>query len=211
MFLSDRDLRWAIETGRLIVEPKPESYDSTSLDLHLDAIDQAKVWDLEKIAQHNQTHGLKEKEVRIGRYHYSKFSGDFLKALPVLEAPPAQDCRVYRRGHEVVVRPGGFLLWQTKEVIGTPDERADLICFIERKSTRARAGLLVHLTAPTIHSTWRGKVTLEMANLGPLTFVLEANDVVAQLTVATISSPPRKTTKAGLTYGQSTVTGQQQP
>ena len=47
MYLSDRDLRWAIECGDLIVDPKPERIDSSSIDLHLDSIDQAKVWDIE--------------------------------------------------------------------------------------------------------------------------------------------------------------------
>ena len=37
MYLSDRDLQHAIETGRLIVEPKPKTIDSTSIDLHLDS------------------------------------------------------------------------------------------------------------------------------------------------------------------------------
>ena len=70
----------------------------------------------------------------------------------------------------------GFVLWQTKEDVGTPEDKADLICFINGKSTRARTGLVVHMTAPTIHSTWHGHVTLEIVNLGPLNIVLEEND-----------------------------------
>jgi len=111
---------------------------------------------------------------------------------------------VYRRGPEIIVKPNGFLLWQTKERIGTPVRNPGLICFVDGKSTRARTGLLVHLTAPTIHAGWSGKIVLEIANLGPFHFVLSENDVIAQLTVATISSPP----ELGLKRGESVTAGQ---
>ena len=51
----------------------------------------------------------------------------------------------------------------------------------------------MHLTAPTIHAGWKGNVVLEIVNLGPFTFVLQEDDVIAQLTVATISSSPEQT------------------
>ena len=37
---------------------------------------------------------------------------------------------------------------------------------VEGKSSRARFGLLVHFTAPTIHAGWAGRITLEMMCLG---------------------------------------------
>jgi dCTP deaminase len=203
MYLSDRDIRWAIETRRLIISPLPAKIDPTSIDLHLDKIEEAKIWDLGAINKSNKTAGLKENEVRIGQFDYRLFSTQFLIPLP--EKP---DQLVFRRGHEVVIEPRGFLLWQTEEVVGTAEDRADLICFVEGKSTKARTGLLVHMTAPTIHSTWIGNITLEIANLGPFTFVLQAGDAIAQLTVATISSPPTENMKAGVTFRQGTVAAQ---
>ncbi len=207
MFLSDRDIRWAIEKGRLIIQPRPDKIDTTSIDLHLDELHEAKVWDLDAINESNQMSGFRKNEVRIGQFDYRSFSRKFLMRLP--ENPQLDPEKlVFRRGHEVVIKPRGFLLWQTREIVGTPEERADLICFVEGKSTKARTGLLVHMTAPIIHSTWVGNVTLEIANLGPFTFVLEAGDAIAQLTVATISSPPVETMKAGVTYRQSTVSAE---
>lgn len=98
------------------------------------------------------------------------------------------------------------MLWQTLEIVGTPEENAGLICFIDGKSTRARTGLIVHLTAPTIHAGWSGKITLEIANLGPFDLKMkEFEDVVAQLTVATITSPPVERMKTHVTYGQTDV------
>ena len=69
--------------------------------------------------------------------------------------------------------------------------------------------MVVHLTAPTIHAGWSGKVTLEIANHGEFHLVLEENDVIAQITVAAITSSPDLTLKEGpsQTAGQSHVTG----
>jgi deoxycytidine triphosphate deaminase len=119
--------------------------------------------------------------------------------------PTDENQLVFIRGTEVVVKPGGFLLWQTRVTIGTPQSRADLICFVEGTSTPARTGIVVHMTTPTIQSIWEGNATLEIANLGGLTFVLEEGDVIAQLTVATISSPPAESMKSGVTFQQKDV------
>lgn len=54
MYLSDRDLLQAIQIGALIVDPKPERLGPTSIDLHLDTIDQARVWDLDALTEHNE-------------------------------------------------------------------------------------------------------------------------------------------------------------
>ncbi len=206
MYLSDRDLRWAIETGRLIIDPKPDKIDTTSIDLHLDHVSQAKIWDVAAVTKNNSKMGLQPNELLVGKFDYREYAADFLKDL---SENKSED--VFRRGHQVIVKPRGFVLWQTKEEVGTADDRADLICFVDGKSTRARTGLLVHLTAPTIHPTWLGNVTLEIVNLGPFTFVLEEDDVIAQLTVATISSPPVEKMKVGVTYRQRNVAAQANP
>jgi len=57
MFLSDRDLLWAIQTGRLIINPRPEKIDATSIDLHLGKIDDAKIWDIVQFASDQQLCG----------------------------------------------------------------------------------------------------------------------------------------------------------
>jgi deoxycytidine triphosphate deaminase len=204
MFQSDRDLRWAIENGRLIVDPPPTKIDPTSIDLHLDSIDQAKIWNMDAVAAANKTLGLQKGELLLGTFDFRSYSDKHLQSLP--DGPGDGDSHlVFQRGNQVIVRPFGFLLWQTKEEVGTPEDRADLICFVEGKSTRARTGILVHMTAPTIHSTWVGHITLEIANLGPFTFVLQAGDVIAQLTVASISSSPVERMKTGVTFRQKNV------
>jgi len=207
MYLSDRDLAWAIECGKLVFKPLPEKVDSNSIDLHLDHVTEAKIWNIDKFRQREAASGRKRPELRIAQYSLADFGEDYLITPP--EFSDSSQELVQKRGPEIIVRHGGFLLWQTKEVVGTnPDKNADLICFVDGKSTRARAGILVHLTAPTIHTTWNGKITLEIANLGPFDIVLQENDVIAQLTVAKVTSPPSKdVTVSSVTYGQTKVSG----
>ena len=140
-------------------------------------------------------------ELRAGQIHYKNFSRKY--QIPV---PDDEGQLVFRRHNQIIIKPGGFLLWQTHEVVGTPEENADLICFIDGKSTRARTGLVIHLTAPTIHAGWSGKVTLEIVNLGHFHIKMqEFVDSVAQLTVARITSSPVERMKNSVTYGQTEV------
>ena len=212
MYLSDGDLQAAIESGRLIVEPQPspETIGSTSIDLHLDSVDQAKIWDIEKLAGDNLAMGHPELQMNIARMMYGKMSRKYLMPPPH-EKDSQNTYKVVRRDDCVVVRPGGFVLWQTKEIVGTPEDKPEFICFIDGKSTRARTGLVVHLTAPTIHAGWSGNITLEMTNCGPLHLVLHEDDAVAQITVAQITSPPKLDVgqHESATHGQSDVTGAQ--
>ena len=207
MYLSDRDLDYALHLGHLIVEPRPSKIDPTSIDLSLDHVDQAKVWDIARMSEDHQVFGTKEAILELGEFKYPVFAEKYLMSPSEKTKDP--EPRVVRDGNSVLVRPGGFLLWPTKEVVGTPRDGAQLICFVDGKSTRARTGVVVHMTAPTIHGGWSGKITLEIGNFGPFTFSLKADDVIAQLVVARLSSVPARThEEAGSsTQGQLGVAG----
>lgn len=226
MFLSNRDIKWAIDCGKLIVDPRPEQlncgFDETSIDLHLGPLDTARVWNIEELKREDRTRGRSNDdapEVALGRFDWESFAARHQNPIPELSDDQARERQqlVYRKGQDVVVRRFGFLLWATKEKVGTPKvdpvqldvlkRHPELICFVNGKSTRARTGLLVHFTAPTIHAGWVGNITLEIANLGPFTFVLREDDVIAQLTVATISSAP----DLGLRVSRSRTHGQTDP
>jgi dCTP deaminase len=217
VYLSNRDIQWAIRCQQLIVDPAPEAfgegYDETSIDLHLDHVKEAKIWDIGKYAEDRRGDGVQGPELHLGSFDYVPFSEQYLIEPPKEARSKAARHRqlICLRGRQVIVKPGGFLLWTTKERVGTPVTNPRLICFVNAKSTRARTGLVVHMTAPTIHAGWRGKITLEIANHGPFHFVLQENDVIAQLTVAMISSTPDLTLKKApsQTAGQSHVTGAQ--
>jgi dCTP deaminase len=207
MYLSDIDIKQAVQDQTLIIEPfEPNNVGPTSVDLHLDTIDQAQIWNLEAFEQHNKAHGINGRELAIGRINYGQISSSYLVTPPTQRDSP--NALVFKRDGCVILRPGGFLLWQTKEKIGTPENNPKYMCFIDGKSTRARTGLVVHLTAPTIHAGWSGQVTLEIANVGNLDIVLHENDVVAQIVIAEIKNPPEnKMAENSVTYQQTQVTG----
>lgn len=208
VYLSDIDLKAAVECGDLIVHPLPEKeIGPTSIDLHLDLVKEANIWDYETLRANNKALGLSARELNVARMTYGDVSRQYL-----VQPPGEADVNgglVFRRENAIVLRPHGFVLWQTKEIVGTPKENPKYICFIDGKSTRARTGLVVHLTAPTIHAGWSGNITLEMTNCGPLDLVLHAGDAVAQLTVAKITNPPALDVKIyeSATDGQTSVKG----
>jgi deoxycytidine triphosphate deaminase len=208
MYLSDVDLRRAIECDELIIKPAPTGeIGPTSIDLHLDLVEEANIWDCEALAAHNEALGLSARELNVARMTYGDVSRQYL-----VQPPREADVNgglVFRRENAIILRPHGFVVWQTKEVVGTPKENPKYICFIDGKSTRARTGLIIHLTAPTIHAGWSGNITLEMTNCGPLDLVLHAGDAVAQLTVARITNPPALDVKLyeSATHGQTSVHG----
>lgn len=211
MYLSNRDIKWAIEQRLLVVDPPPDlerdGFDETSIDLHLDDTAKgARVWDVERFVADNAVSGMTEPELHLGRFNYKQFAGRHLTQVPREgQCPPSS--LVFARESAVIVRPGGFVLWTTRERVGTPEANPQYICFVNAKSTRARTGVVVHLSAPTIHAGWVGNITLEIANFGPFHLVLKPGDAIAQLTVATISSPP----DLNLKLGASATAGQIDP
>jgi deoxycytidine triphosphate deaminase len=171
-------------------------------------VEEAKIWDMEKYADGRKVHG-DPTYLRIGSFKYRDFAPRYL--VPVPPGPAGDGPRPYRDGDLVVLPPLGFLLWQTREEVGTPEENGRFVCFVEGKSSRARTGLL-HMTAPIIHANWRGKVTLEIGNLGPFSVGLKEGDAVAQLIVASLTSPPiERKIEGSVAVGQRNVSGGASP
>jgi dCTP deaminase len=63
---------------------------------------------------------------------------------------------------------------------------------VEGKSSLARLGLGIHVTAPTIHVGFRGQFQLEMFNAGPQTIILDAGMKICQLIFEQTSGTPEK-------------------
>jgi dCTP deaminase len=80
-----------------------------------------------------------------------------------------------------------FRLALTLEEITLPP---DLAANVQGKSSLARSGFAVHITAPHIHPGWSGRITLELYNHGP--WELEfypGEDLVCQLILYKVTSP----------------------
>jgi dCTP deaminase len=86
-----------------------------------------------------------------------------------------------------------FILAMTRETVGLPIRDGSGGCLaarIEGKSSRARLGVLVHFTAPTVHPGWEGPLTLEIINLGPSPILLVPGMAIAQLIVDEVRGCP---------------------
>ncbi len=161
MILTDRDIRDALAEGQLSITPPPpdEAYAPNGVDLTLDS--------------------------RMTLYRDPAPGED-----PVIDpARPGYNFRdaIASMADDIEIGPEGFVLAPGRLVLGWTGERVDLkplarlAARVEGKSSLARIGLIVHLTAPTIHAGSTGRIQLEIINLGPRPIRLRAGMKVCQL------------------------------
>ncbi len=87
------------------------------------------------------------------------------------------------------MRHGQVIIGRTLETIELP---IDLAGRIEGKSSLARLGLAVHISAPTIQAGFQGSLVLEMYNAGPWTLELTDGMEIAQVIFERLGLPPRQ-------------------
>ena len=85
------------------------------------------------------------------------------------------------------LQPHRLVIGKTLEYIVLPDHIA---ARIEGKSTLARFGLSVHVTAPTVIAGFEGNLYLEMNNIGPFPILLKKGMRIAQLILEQVGLPP---------------------
>lgn len=177
MILTDREIAIALECGQLIIDPPPapEAIASTSVDLKL--MDHGLVWEIPAAMQ-----------IFPGRpdYKYSAIAKIFQKSKSI---------------KDIIVQPGSFFLSWTREVIELP-VTSRLGARVEGRSSLARLGIGIHVTAPTIHAGFKGPIQLEIFNFGPFDIGLEPEMKICQLIVEQTMGTPQ-TGYTGQFYGQS--------
>ena len=184
MILSNLELHRALDCGRLIITPEPQPrtpdptdpmgycpYDTHSVDLTLGSevvvpLPGTYAFDLMQSASLSPFLARNSKRIRLDE------------------------------GTTYILERHTFILAQTRERVGLPIEHAAntescLAARIEGKSSRARIGLLIHFTAPTVHPGFEGNLTLEMINLGPTSIVLRPGMPIAQLIVEEVKGVSR--------------------
>ena len=84
------------------------------------------------------------------------------------------------------------MLAKTQEKVSFPllANTPCLAARVEGKSSFARCGLLVHFTAPTIHASFSGTITLELINFGPLKIGLYPGMPICQLIIEQVHGTP---------------------
>ena len=94
--------------------------------------------------------------------------------------------RTIGKDEDIIIPSHGFALASTIETVCLP---SDLSAHVEGKSSLARLGLMVHVTAGFIDAGFHGRITLELANLTPAVMRLTAGMPVCQLAFHRLSGP----------------------
>ncbi|MGI8980058.1 MAG: dCTP deaminase [Pirellulaceae bacterium] len=179
MILSNREIQRAIDNGQLIITPEPLPrqpavggghcpYDTHTVDLKL-------------AAQISVPKNIGVACVDLSRPgEVALFLKQNSEPFTLSEQQPFK------------LNPNQFVLGKTLENVTLPIGKGKtcLAARIEGKSSRARFGLLIHFTAPTVHPGFDGTLTLEMINLGPWPIELTPEMAIAQLIVEQVLGRP---------------------
>ncbi|WP_213737484.1 dCTP deaminase [Bradyrhizobium sp. dw_411] len=160
MILTDREIQIALSRKQVIIDPLPQAiaYSSTSVDLTLDPV-------LNVFAVGNSS----IKKV-IDPTNPAFNTEEVLAELTKTENISG--------GYELV--PKVLVLGWSAEYVELPiDSR--IAARVEGKSSLARLGLGVHITAPTIHAGFPGQIRLEIVNHGHLPILLKPGMRICQL------------------------------
>lgn len=176
MILSDQEIESELRTGTIVVDPEPgrEQYSPSALDLRLDSEFTEFI-----PLNHNQPKGVKDEVViDMATIEIPALRDQYTRKGPVDEEG------AYRlaRNH--------FVLAQTLERVSFPGA-SRIAARVEGRSTLARMGLVVHFTAPVIHCTFHGNITLEIYNFGPYDVLLRPQMRICQLVFERLGKAPR--------------------
>lgn len=179
MILSDGEIHQAIADGHLVFEPQ---LDEDYLDeaLTTSAIDLRLGFELQiyKPLSEVAPKGLADRPV---------IDPSKRGIIPDLIAKWADTISIDGRYYDL--EPHRFVLGSTFERVSMP-EHGCLAARVEGKSTLARLGFQVHMTAPTIHCGFSGNIVLEMYNLGSYPIRLSPGMRVCQLIFERLGRAP---------------------
>lgn len=162
MILTDREIKNSLASGLILIEPHPkdDAFSSTSVDLTLAP---------EMRVFKEQAKGLEQAiDPKVAGY----------KVIQLLENITDKVKIDPKRGYNL--EPKTLLLAWTQERVELR-EHGRVAARVEGKSSFARIGLGVHVTAPTIHSGFQGPIQLELVNHGPLPIKLSIGLPICQL------------------------------
>ncbi len=109
-------------------------------------------------------------------------------------------------GNAIILPPKDFILATTEEYVEIP---ADLTARVEGRSSVGRLGITIHITAGFIDAGFKGKITLEIANLSNNSIILYQGMRICQLVFEELKNTPKRIYgEAGNKYqNQEGVTG----
>ena len=183
MILSDREIKAAISRGSLFIDPVPseEAWTSTAVDLRLG--NSMRCW--KQVGDGAGLHILPAQD----NFNYQRLYENHTEDLPLDQ----------ERGYEIV--KGRFYLGWTFEKIKLP-HHSRIAARVEGKSSLARLGLGVHVTAPTIHAGFGDRtgtpgytgnpLQLEISNINHLPVYIKPGMLICQLIFEEVHGTPEQ-------------------
>jgi len=164
MILSDTDILDRLADGELVVEP----LDDPDLQVQPASVD-----------------------VRLGR-EFLEFQRANIPCIHPNDETEVEDyvteTHVDEDG-EFILHPGDFVLGTTHERVEIPP---DLVAQVEGRSSLGRLAVVVHATAGFIDPGFRGKITLELSNLGTAPVALSPGMRISQLVFTELATEARR-------------------
>lgn len=166
MRLSDCDIEQALAEGKIQITPQPESskIKGISVDLRLGH------------------------QFRVFTDHTAGFidlSGEKIDLEKTLNRVMGAEINLVN-DELFYLHPGELALASTLESVTLPD---DLVGWLDGRSSLARLGLMVHVTAHRIDPGWSGQIVLEIHNMGKLPLGLRPGMEICAINFETMSSP----------------------
>ena len=165
MKLSDRDILQKLKQGQIAIEPMPstDKIKGISVDLRLD------------------------NSFRVFNDHtapYIDLSGPRDEVQQIMDRVMGDEIFI-EDGQAFFLHPGELALAATFESVTIPD---DLVGWLDGRSSLARLGLMVHVTAHRIDPGWHGQIVLEIFNSGKLPLALRPGMDICAINFETLSS-----------------------
>ena len=161
MVLSDRDLKKALTSGKIKIKPLP----NLKLALGSNSID-LRLGNVFRVFDHSR-------HAYIDPFKKS-ISNEVTKEIKTKGKEP------------FIIQPGDFVLAATVESVEISD---DLLGRLEGRSSIGRLGIVIHSTAAAIDAGWRGRITLELANMGKMPVALYPSMRICSISFEQLSSP----------------------
>lgn len=166
MRLTDEQIESYLDEGRIAIEPRPNPKDITgvTVDIHLG------------------------ESFRVLQDHAAPFidiSGTREDIDAAIQRVMSDEIRIVD-GDAFFIHPGEFALAVTHESVTLP---ADVVGWLDGRSSLARLGLMVHVTAHRIDPGWSGQIVLEFFNSGKLPLALRPLMKIGALSFEVLTQP----------------------
>ncbi len=165
MKLSDRDIIQHLKIGKIGIDPMPDQNKIKGISVDLRLANKFRVFN-DHTAPFIDLSGASDEMQQL----MDKVMGDEV---------------VIEDGQAFFLHPGELALASTYESVSIPD---DLVGWLDGRSSLARLGLMVHVTAHRIDPGWEGQIVLEIFNSGKLPLALRPGMDICAINFETLSS-----------------------